>query len=308
MATEPTAADFARLLAVAAQGQDLFLGSAFGGRPSRTFGGVIAAQALAAAAATAPFDWPCHALHLFFLAPGDADRDMTMAVQRVRDGRSFAMRDVTVEQGRRELARALVSFHAGADGPRYAVGMPEAPAPPPPAGAGGGRGGGGAPGHGAGEPRFIADTMFDLRIAALPADRTCGIQGRSLLWFRARVPLEDCVPLHQAALAFVSDVGLVFVGLRTHQEVGDGAPLDTTSLDHSIRFHDHARADEWLLFEQRSPILHGGRGFATGSIFTRDGRLVASISQEFLARYKDADRSGQPKQAASASADSDPPR
>ena len=56
------------------------------------------------------------------------------------------------------------------------------------------------------------------------------------------------------------------------------------SLDHAMWFHRPFRADEWLLYAQDTPSTSGGRGLARGSIYTRDGRLVASVVQEGLIR------------------------
>jgi len=56
------------------------------------------------------------------------------------------------------------------------------------------------------------------------------------------------------------------------------------SLDHAMWFHRPFRADEWLLYAQDSPVAHGARGFATGRLFTHDGRLVVSVVQEGLIR------------------------
>ena len=36
------------------------------------------------------------------------------------------------------------------------------------------------------------------------------------------------------------------------------------SLDHAMWFHRAFRADEWLLYSQRTPSASGARGFATG--------------------------------------------
>ena len=49
-----------------------------------------------------------------------------------------------------------------------------------------------------------------------------------------------------------------------------------------------ARVDEWLLYAQESPSARGGRGLATGRIFTRDGDLVATVAQEIMVRVPDA--------------------
>ncbi|MDQ1666459.1 MAG: hypothetical protein QOH75_2490 [Actinomycetota bacterium] len=48
----------------------------------------------------------------------------------------------------------------------------------------------------------------------------------------------------------------------------------------------NARADEWLLYDQVSPSASAARGFATGRLFTTDGRLVASVAQEGLIRLR----------------------
>ena len=48
--------------------------------------------------------------------------------------------------------------------------------------------------------------------------------------------------------------------------------------------HRPARAAEWLLYYQDSPAAFGARGLARGTIYTRDGVLVASTAQEALMR------------------------
>jgi acyl-CoA thioesterase-2 len=61
------------------------------------------------------------------------------------------------------------------------------------------------------------------------------------------------------------------------------------SLDHALWLHRPFRADEWLLYAQDSPNLHGARGFSRGLIFTSDGTLVASVAQEGLLRERRAE-------------------
>ncbi len=60
--------------------------------------------------------------------------------------------------------------------------------------------------------------------------------------------------------------------------------IQAASLDHALWFHRPFRADDWLLYHQDSPSASGARGFSRGLIFTRDGRLVASVAQEGLIR------------------------
>jgi acyl-CoA thioesterase-2 len=62
--------------------------------------------------------------------------------------------------------------------------------------------------------------------------------------------------------------------------------MQVASLDDSIWFHRDFRMDEWLLYDKDSPSAGGGRGFNRGNFFTRDGRLVASTTQEALIRER----------------------
>ena len=64
--------------------------------------------------------------------------------------------------------------------------------------------------------------------------------------------------------------------------------IQLASLDHALWFHRPFRADDWLLYAQDSPSADGARGFCRGSIFTRDGLLVASVAQEGLMRQRAA--------------------
>jgi acyl-CoA thioesterase-2 len=49
-------------------------------------------------------------------------------------------------------------------------------------------------------------------------------------------------------------------------------------------WHRPARVDEWLLYVQEAPSASGGRGLSLGRIYSRDGRLVASVAQEGMVR------------------------
>jgi acyl-CoA thioesterase-2 len=60
--------------------------------------------------------------------------------------------------------------------------------------------------------------------------------------------------------------------------------LVMASIDHAMWFHRSPRVDDWLLYSMDSPSAAGARGFARGSIYRRDGVLVASTAQEGLMR------------------------
>ena len=74
--------------------------------------------------------------------------------------------------------------------------------------------------------------------------------------------------------------------MRPHKATWIDPTMQVASLDHVMWFHRPFRADEWLLYAQDSPNLHGARGFARGLIFAADGTLVASVAQEGLLRER----------------------
>ncbi|WP_371871352.1 hypothetical protein [Phytohabitans rumicis] len=58
------------------------------------------------------------------------------------------------------------------------------------------------------------------------------------------------------------------------------------SIDHTVWFHRPCRADEWLLYDCRSPWAASGRGLATGRLYAMNGDLVATVAQEGLLRWR----------------------
>ena len=108
------------------------------------------------------------------------------------------------------------------------------------------------------------------------------------VWFRAvdRVPSDED-RLHRCLLAYVSDYNLLDTATLPHAV--SFLHLQMASIDHAMWFHRPFRVDDWLLYSVDSPSAAGARGFARGSIFTRDGQLVASTAQEGLIRPRDTE-------------------
>ncbi len=131
---------------------------------------------------------------------------------------------------------------------------------------------------------------MDLRYAGDPPFASAGTPRppRSQVWFRTNGTLDgpqDDPTLHICLTTYVSDMTLLDSVLLAHGRggwaVGD---VVGASLDHAMWFHRPFRADDWLLYDQESPTAQGGRGLARGRLFTRDGRLVASVIQEGVVR------------------------
>ena len=98
----------------------------------------------------------------------------------------------------------------------------------------------------------------------------------------------DDVGLHRKLLAYVSDFYLLDTATLPHGMSFFSSKVIMASIDHAMWFHRPLRVDDWLLYALDSPSASGARGFGRGSVFARDGRLVASTAQEGLVRVVSA--------------------
>ncbi len=255
----------------------------------RVFGGQVLGQALVAAVRTVEPDRVAHSLHAYFLLGGDPKVPIIYQVERVRDGRSFTTRRVTGIQHGRPMFAMSVSFHAAEPGLDYQATMPKVPPPED------------LPSETELRAKLLPHVPDNIRtywererpIEMRPIDlsRYVSREKRTpeqYTWMRASGTLPDAFPLHQCVLAYASDFTLLDTALIAHGKLMFDKDIQLASLDHALWFHRPFRADDWLLYAQDSPSSHGARGFCRGSIFTRDGTLVASVCQEGLMREMQA--------------------
>ena len=98
------------------------------------FGGQIVAGCVHAAHKTLEgihADFTLSSLHSYFLLGGDSTRNITLRVERLRDGGSFATRAVTASQHGKAIFSAEVQFHAKEPSSiSHQVAMPEGIPPP----------------------------------------------------------------------------------------------------------------------------------------------------------------------------------
>ncbi|HKF86632.1 MAG TPA: acyl-CoA thioesterase II, partial [Propionibacteriaceae bacterium] len=105
---------------------------------------------------------------------------------------------------------------------------------------------------------------------------------RARVWMKTNGALPDERRMHQAALAYASDLTLLAVTTVPHG-VFVGLNVQAASIDHALWFHRPFRADDWLLFDQASPSASGGLGLSTARLF-QEKALVADVAQEGLIR------------------------
>ena len=134
--------------------------------------------------------------------------------------------------------------------------------------------------------RAAAADRSALHRATLPWLRSEGRGTSQKLWLRADGELPDDPLLHDAVVAYASDISLIHSMLTPHEVLWNDAAAMVASLDHCMWFHRPLRADRWLLFDQESPNAYGARGLARGLMFDEEGLLVVSVVQEGLIRVK----------------------
>lgn len=228
------------------------------------FGGQVIGQAMIAAGHTVDALHAANSLHAYFLRAGDYSEPLELGVERLRSGRSFSARRVTVRQRGDVLLVLSASFHADEAGGDFQNAAP--PNVPPPDEL---------------PPTRFSSTVIETRDASY--DEPHG--NRRLLWFRAPQPLGDDRNLHRGALAYATDHGPFGAARRVVSAGGaDFESMFRASLDHAIWFHGDVRADGWLLYDVSVLSHRGARILTHGSVSDADGRLVATVTQEILAR------------------------
>ncbi|GAA4927002.1 acyl-CoA thioesterase II [Nesterenkonia rhizosphaerae] len=266
-----------------ADGEDQFLAPVFEQAFWRVFGGQVLAQSATAAMHTVDPERAIHSVHGYFLRPGDASKPIEIKVERLRDGGSFSARRSQAYQNGKPILSMIASFQRPSAGPAHQAQMP-AGIPDPEELA--------SPeelvGHvkhpiiqewGRGRPfeiRHIDRPLY------LEADREA--RPTSAVWMKTKTALPDDPNVHRAAILYASDYTLLEPILRRHSLYWAKPGLKMASLDHALWWHRPARADEWLLYVQDSPSAQSARGLSTGSIYSREGLLVATVAQEGMVR------------------------
>jgi len=249
----------------------------------RVFGGQVLAQALVAAQRTIPVDRNVHSMHGYFLRPGDIEKPITFSVDRIHDGRSFSTRRTQAYQEGLPILSMIASFQDEDPGLDHQIDMPTGiPEPESLPTAGEALAGLDHPVARA----WSTERAFDLR--HVPSPIYLSVEGGNVshqaVWLKTIGPMPDDKNLHRAALVYASDYSIQESVLRAHGLPWITPGMKVASLDHAMWLHRFGRVDEWMLYVQESPNAIGGRGLATGRIYSRDGALLASVAQEITVR------------------------
>ncbi|MCP3898826.1 MAG: acyl-CoA thioesterase II [Desulfobacteraceae bacterium] len=259
------------------QSQDLGFGNVFGGQ--------VVGQALSAAGRTISSDFKAHSLHGYFMLAGDATKPIVYTVDCIRDGKSFVTRRIVAVQNGRAIFSAAASFHKDEQGYEHQDTMPDIKGPE------------GIESELEMVTRLADKIPVEIREKLLckkpieirvvnPMDPFSPekMPPEKYVWFRAIDKIPDDSTIHRYMLGYASDFHLVGTALYPHGKTFWSFDMQVASMDHSIWFHREFKMDDWLLYVMKSPCAAKARGLNIGSIYTRQGVLVASVAQEGLIR------------------------
>lgn len=251
------------------------------------FGGQVLAQALNAAEKTVGVDRPCHSFHCYFLLRGDLEKPIHYKVQKVRDGGSFTTRYVTAEQDDQIIFVMAASFQIEEEGFEFQEKMPEAPDV---------------------DSLFSWEEIYEQTKDFLPENMTrfLGLERpitfkpavihnpmdrknlgpTQSVWFKFKEASADMSYKHfQQILAYASDYNVLMTALQPHASEANFNNMLMASIDHAMWFH--RKPDDftdWFLYHIDVDSNSNARGLTTGKIFSKDGKLIATVAQEGLMR------------------------
>jgi acyl-CoA thioesterase-2 len=233
------------------------------------YGGQLIAQALSAAARSAPVGSVPDSIHAHLVGASSAGPPVIYEVEQVRDGRALQHLIVRgVQAGRLVLVATVVSAFPvdGADWQRSS--LPHV----------------GPPDHRLGaEPVNVAFLGWGVFEMLRPMGQEGAVVPPLPFWIRAFDEVPDDPWLRGAVYAFWSDLGLNGDARSIHEVVA--GPTGSTTAMHAVWLHRDRPPHEWHLFDVVTQSLAGNQGYVQASLFHgSSGQLVASAAQTVFIR------------------------
>ena len=280
-------ADLLNILHLNQEDNNTFTGTSKTVGSPNVFGGQVLAQALNAAYRTINNGRVLHSMHSYFLEAGNLDLPIDYQVGVMRDGGSFSVRRVTASQNGNTIFILSASFHKIEKGHEHQIQMDTDVKMP--------------------EDLMswtdLLNTYGELLpkktkifleiprpVEFKPTHINNPLEQKDLppvsdVWFKLKGDVSSLdLAISQQILTYISDYNILSVALQPHASKAHWGNTQTASLDHSMWYFRDFDFTDWLLFSLESPSTSNARGFAKGNIFTREGKLVASVAQEGLMR------------------------
>ncbi len=268
------------------ESENTFVGTSLDIGSFAVYGGQVLAQAVSAASHMCSDNKVLHSLHGYFLRPGDISIPITYQVDVIKEGRSFNALRVNALQNDKTIFIMAASYHIPEEGINHQMAMPNVAQP---------------------ESLTSFSDLFaqfaekfnvkpkgifspDSPIIFHPVEHydpfNPGIRPPyNHTWFKINGEVADSnIKLNQAIMTYASDFNLLITAMMPHNMSMFTDPMRIASLDHAMWFHGDVDLNDWILYAVESPYAGNARGYCTGKMYTRDGKLVASVTQEGLIR------------------------
>lgn len=234
-------------------------------------GGQVLAQLLVTAARSEP-EKSVRTIHAFFGRPVRPGEPVELTVDVLQGGRSFTSCSVSATQDGREKARALVLLHAPEPDLIRASTQLEAISPTPedarPA------------------PRFLPGGETRIAAGVDPTDPSVVAPPVLGVWVRyADAPADPVV--NQALLALTSARFTIPTAMLPHEGIGEAMAhkgISTGVIGLTVSFHEAVDVRDWLYLSFEGIHSGGGAVYGRAQAFDRQGRIVASFSQDAMIR------------------------
>ena len=248
----------------------VYTGTSDGGNRRVVDGSQLLGQAIVAASKELP-DHRVRSAHAVFARAVDDERPVRFDVDVAHRGRTFAAATVTVSQGDRRCATVDTLLDVpGGDVVRHAAALPPVGTPDDAV------------------PFDMPMVGRELRLVGLSDPNDPDEVGPPVLdaWLRYR-PIPGRDDLARALVAHYTGHLSISTTLRPHAGVGTAQAhegLSTAVMTITVAFHDPVAWDDWLLYHHESTQVGGGMSYVRGQVFTGEGALIASFTQEGMIR------------------------
>lgn len=281
-----TIEELIKLLTLEQLDDHVFKGQNYQAPWGRVFGGQVLAQSLHAAYQTVPEDRIAHSMHGYFILGGNLDIPITYEVDTIRNGGSFTTRRVVAKQNGNAIFNMAASFQLKQEGVDHQIIMPNIVTPNNLS----------TSLEQIEELKELDPKVYHRLKMVLPevfsfktVDKVTTKLSKNgppfnNVWVRTTEKVVADLPMKQQLLAYMSDYNLLTTATLPHREHLNKTNTFYASLDHALWFHREIDFDDWLLYAMDSPSASNSRGFSRGSIFNKNGTLIASVAQEGLMR------------------------
>jgi len=236
------------------------------------FSGQILAQMIMASDANCDSQKEVKSIHAIFARAGTYSAGpMELELDAMHSGRAWASDTITAYQGDRLLSRGLVLLNViEPDLMRHSPTMPDVPGPD----------------AATPNPSITVFPGTESRLVDLPD--AVAVDGSPAMYFWMRHGESyDSVAANQALIAWCQPGFIIGLAMRPHSHINIAdahATISTGVISHTAHFHEAADVGQWLLVAQQASYAGRGRVFGSGAVFTQDGTLVSTFSQDSMAR------------------------